>query len=180
MPSYFDMRFSIFFIIISGLPVFTKVPQPHAAPVQHITFQVTCQAEGFPRPTVTWSRVGMPLPAGRVVVNQGTLTIKNLTPADSGLYDCVATNIMGTKKTRTNVAVQRHLGLYIHKLVALFTPTYIYHLRYKHPSRDFGYIHVRFSHRLNPGTRTKKERNESGVSSQSIVVVAKYNLGHPD
>ena len=125
MPSYFDMRFSIFFIIISGLPVFTKVPQPHAAPVQHTTFQVSCQAEGFPRPTVTWSRVGMPLPAGRVEVNQGTLTIKNLTDADSGLYDCVATNIMGTKKTRTNVAVQRHLGLYIYKLEALFTPTYI-------------------------------------------------------
>ena len=117
---------AFFSIIISGLPVFTKVPQPHAAPVQHTTFQVSCQAEGFPRPTITWSRVGMPLPAGRVEVNQGTLTIKNLTDADSGLYDCVATNIMGTKKTRTNVAVQRHLGLYIHKLVALFTPTYIY------------------------------------------------------
>ena len=93
--------------------------------MQHITFQVTCQAEGFPRPTVTWSRVGMPLPAGRVVVNQGALTIKNLTPADSGLYDCVATNIMGTKKTRTNVTVQRYLGLYIYKVEALFTHTYI-------------------------------------------------------
>ena len=105
--------------------MFTKVPPPHVAPVQSTSFQVTCQAEAFPRPTVTWSRVGMPLPAGRVVVNQGTLTIKNLTPADSGLYDCVATNIMGTKKARTNVAVQRHLGLYIHKLVALFKHTYV-------------------------------------------------------
>ena len=124
VQSYLDMRFGIFFSI-SGLPVFTKVPQPHAAPVQHTTFQVTCQAEGFPRPTVTWSRVGMPLPAGRVVVNQGALTIKNLTPADSGLYDCVATNIMGTKKTRTNVTVQRYLGLYIYKVEALFTHTYI-------------------------------------------------------
>ena len=127
VQSYFDLRFRIFFfnLFISGLPVFTKVPPTHAAPVQSTTFQVTCQAEGFPRPTVTWSRVGIPLSAGRVEVNQGTLTIKNLIPADSGLYDCVATNIMGTKKARTNVAVQRPLGLYIHKLVALFTPTYI-------------------------------------------------------
>ena len=100
-----------FFFFISGLPVFTKVPPLHAAPVQSTTFQVTCQAEGFPRPTVIWSRVGMPLPAGRVEVNQGTLTIKNLSPVDSGLYECIATNIMGTKKTRTNVAVQRHSGL---------------------------------------------------------------------
>ena len=38
----------------------------------------------------------LPLPAGRTEVNQGTLTIKNLCPADSGLYDCVATNTMGT------------------------------------------------------------------------------------
>ena len=157
-----DSAFFFYYSFISGLPVFTKVPPPHAAPVQSTTFQVTCQAEGFPRPTVTWSRVGMPLPPGRVEVNQGTLTIKNLIPADSGLYDCVATNIMGTKKARTNVAVQRPLGLYIHKLVALFTPTYMSSkilawdhahsllekkktpdrrlLRCKHPLHDLGYM----------------------------------------
>ena len=59
----------------------------------------------------------MPLAAGRIEVNQGTLTIKNLSPADSGLYDCVATNIMGTKKTRINVVVQRRSGLYLPILI---------------------------------------------------------------
>ena len=49
----------------------------------------------------------MPLPAGKTKINQGTLTINNLIPADNGLYDCVATNIIGTKKGRVNVAVQR-------------------------------------------------------------------------
>ena len=48
----------------------------------------------------------MPLP-GKTKINQGTLTINNLIPADNGLYDCVATNIIGTKKTRVNVTVQR-------------------------------------------------------------------------
>ena len=110
------MKFGGLYFLISGLPVFTKLPPSLAVPVQHTTFQVICQAEGFPRPTVTWNRVGMSLPAGRVEVSQGTLTIKNLSPADSGLYECIATNIMGTKKTRTNVAVQRHSGLYIHYL----------------------------------------------------------------
>ena len=71
------MKFGGFFsfFLFSGLPVFTKVPPPLAAPVQRTTVQVTCQAEGFPRPTVNWNRVGMPLPAERVEVNQGRLTI---------------------------------------------------------------------------------------------------------
>ena len=52
----------------------------------------------------------MLFPSGRTEVNHGTLTIKNLILADSGLYDCIATNAMGTKKTRINVAVQRKPG----------------------------------------------------------------------
>ena len=83
--------------------------------MQGTTFQAKCQAEGYPRPVITWSRSAvLPLPSGRTEVNQDTLTIKNLTLADSGLYECVATNIMGTKKARINVAVQRRLlsGLY--------------------------------------------------------------------
>ena len=53
----------------------------------------------------------MSLPAGKTEVNQGTLTIKNLSPADRSLYDCIATNIMGIKKARINVAVPRKPGL---------------------------------------------------------------------
>ena len=54
----------------------------------------------------------MPLPAGKTEVNQETLTIKNLTPADSGLYECIATNLMGTKRARINVVVQQQkLGM---------------------------------------------------------------------
>ena len=98
---------------ISGLPIFTKVPPSLATPVEGTTLQVRCQADGYPLPAVTWTRVGMPLPAGKTTINQGTLTIKNLSPADNGFYDCVATNIMGTKKKRLNLAVQVHRsGLY--------------------------------------------------------------------
>ena len=54
----------------------------------------------------------MSLPAGKTEVNQRTLTIKNLTPADSGLYECIATNLMGTKRARINVVVQQQkLGM---------------------------------------------------------------------
>ena len=55
----------------------------------------------------------MPLPAGRTEVKQGTLNIKNLIPTDSGSYECIATNTMGTKKATINVAVQRlTLGMF--------------------------------------------------------------------
>ena len=98
--------------LLSGLPIFTKVPPPLATPIQSTTFQVVCQTDGFPRPVINWRRVGMPLPAGRTEVNQGTLAIKNLIPADSGLYECLATNSKGTKRARIIVAVQQQkLGM---------------------------------------------------------------------
>ena len=92
---------------LSGLPIFTNVPPSLATPVERTNFQVVCQAEGFPRPVINWSRLRMPLPAGRTEVNQGTLIIKNLIPADSSLYECIAANTMGTKKATINVAVQQ-------------------------------------------------------------------------
>ena len=49
----------------------------------------------------------MPLPAGKIKINEGTLTIKNLSPADSGYYVCVAWNAMGTKKVRIDLVVQK-------------------------------------------------------------------------
>ena len=69
----------------------------------------------------------MPLPAGRTEVNQGTLIIKNLIPADSGLYECIAANTIGTNKATINVAVQQlKLGMCVCVcvfLVCLFVTT---------------------------------------------------------
>ena len=49
----------------------------------------------------------MPLPAGKTEIKDGTLTIRNLRPVDGGLYQCIATNSMGTKHFTMNVNVQR-------------------------------------------------------------------------
>ena len=52
----------------------------------------------------------MALPVGRTEVKEGTLSIRNLSPSDSGLYECVATNTIGTKKVTMNLVVQRTSG----------------------------------------------------------------------
>ena len=85
--------------------------------------QETCQAEGYPPPKLTWIRLVMPLPAGKTEIKEGKLTIRNLRPVDSGLYQCVVTNSLGTKKATMNLFVQsRPAGLYIARCADL-----IYH-----------------------------------------------------
>ena len=74
--------------------------------------QETCQAKGYPPPKLSWIRFVMPLPAGKTEVKEGKLTIRNLRPVDSGLYQCVVTNSLGTKKATMNLFVQS-TGLYI-------------------------------------------------------------------
>jgi len=100
-----------------GLPIFTKVPPSLVTPMQHSTFRGTCDAEGFPAPMLNWARLVMPLPVGKTDVKGGNLTIRNLSPADSGFYECVAKNDMGIKRARMNMVVQQlPKGLYFIKL----------------------------------------------------------------
>ena len=58
--------------------------------------------------------------AGKTEVKEGKLTIRNLRPVDSGLYQCVVTNSLGTKKATMNLVVTA--GLYIARYADL-----IYH-----------------------------------------------------
>lgn len=90
-----------------GLPIFTSTPPSLVTPKELSTFRQTCQAVGFPPPVLNWNRLAMPMPVGKTEVKDGSLTITNLSPADGGVYECVATNSMGTKKAKMNVAVQK-------------------------------------------------------------------------
>ena len=74
----------------------------------------------------------MPLPVGKTEVKGGSLTIKNLRPADSGLYECVATNSMGTKKAVMNLVVQEARGLYCFKSM----PVYFTYVKFCKDHRD--------------------------------------------
>ena len=148
---YSDFRcYKSLVYFLSGLPIFTNVPPSLATPVECTNFQVVCQAEGFPRPVINWSRLRMPLPAGRTEVNQGTLIIKNLIPADSGLYECIAANTMGTKKATINVAVQQlKLGtcecVYVCVFFFLFVCLFVLFFLFRGTQREYSSKPLKYS-----------------------------------
>ena len=106
--------FLIIHMYYVGLPILISPPPSVITPKEYSTLNETCQAKGFPRPSINWTRLGMAFPAGKTTISGGSLTINNLSPADGGVYECRATNSMGTTKTKMNVAVQRQppKGLY--------------------------------------------------------------------
>ena len=99
-----------------GLPIFTSIPPSLVTPKELSILRQTCQAIGFPPPVLSWTRLRTPLPVGKTEVKDDSLTIRDVRPADSGLYECVAKNSMGTKKATMTVVVQQLQGL--HFLIA--------------------------------------------------------------
>ncbi|XP_076870180.1 neural cell adhesion molecule L1-like protein isoform X2 [Brachyhypopomus gauderio] len=66
-----------------------------------------CIAEGFPTPTVEWSRVAHSLPGRAAVENHGkVLTIEEVQQEDEGTYLCRATNAHGEAEHYFHVTVE--------------------------------------------------------------------------
>ena len=87
------------------------------------TTTITCEALGYPPPTVVWSRTNgtlsdrvsvsdsVSVPTGygnltRVIVN---LTITNASREDTGVYMCSANNSVGSDSKSINITVQCEL-----------------------------------------------------------------------
>ncbi|XP_075744892.1 terribly reduced optic lobes isoform X32 [Rhipicephalus microplus] len=72
--------------------------------------RLDCIAEGDPRPTVTWERIGQPITTySNIEELQGgttTLFIRRVAPSDSGIYVCKAANHGGLSEERIEVTVE--------------------------------------------------------------------------
>ena len=64
-----------------------------------------CEVGGDPRPTVLWHREDGTLPHGRTSIQNGQLSIQDVTPKDEGVYVCEAQNTVGTISVSASVAV---------------------------------------------------------------------------
>uniref|UniRef100_A0A8C5UB68 Contactin 4 n=1 Tax=Malurus cyaneus samueli TaxID=2593467 RepID=A0A8C5UB68_9PASS len=65
-----------------------------------------CRASGRPKPSYRWLKDGEPLlPQGRLQLEQGSLTIPNVSLSDAGMYQCVAENRHGVIFTSAELSV---------------------------------------------------------------------------
>lgn len=67
-----------------------------------------CQAEGSPKPVVSWSKNGQPLASkGRISISgDGTLTVRNTRAQDTGRYKCSAKNAIGERSEASSVYIR--------------------------------------------------------------------------
>ena len=78
-------------------------------------FVYSCQSEGFPVPTVTWSRAGE-LPAGVTQRRSNSQLVlewnRILEYTDSGLYTCTTTNDFGERMVVLHLLVEGNFILF--------------------------------------------------------------------
>ena len=84
------------------------------------TTTITCEAVGYPPPTIVWSgvnetssytipvnnSVSVPTGNGNVTSVSVNLTLTNANREDTGLYECSASNSVGSDNRNTSVTVQ--------------------------------------------------------------------------
>jgi len=75
-----------------------------------------CSSSGYPRPVIVWSKANGSLATDRTTVySSGRLVMKKVTPDDSGVYVCKASNILGTLQTTAIVEVNYSPTLTLNK-----------------------------------------------------------------
>ncbi|XP_063051892.1 hemicentin-1-like [Engraulis encrasicolus] len=77
--------------------------------VLHQGVVLPCDTQGFPRPSITWQREGVPLATTghrMAVLSNGALKFSRVTLGDAGTYQCLAQNSAGTAVGNTRLVLQ--------------------------------------------------------------------------
>uniref|UniRef100_A0A452F193 Hemicentin 2 n=1 Tax=Capra hircus TaxID=9925 RepID=A0A452F193_CAPHI len=95
--------------------VLTVQASPVVKPLPSVVWAVAeeevllpCEASGIPRPSITWQKEGLSVPAGAgtQVLPSGQLRIIHVSPEDAGNYFCLAQNSAGSAVGKTRLVVQ--------------------------------------------------------------------------
>ena len=111
---------TISFVIINFVGIAILSPLNNTIIGEGNTTTITCEALGYPPPTVVWSRtngtlsdrvsvsdsVSVPTGYGNVTRVSVNLTITNASGEDTGVYMCSANNSVGSDSENINVTVQ--------------------------------------------------------------------------
>ncbi|XP_012721740.2 hemicentin-1 [Fundulus heteroclitus] len=87
-------------------PEIRPMPEEVQVLLKHGTV-LPCDVQGFPRPTITWQREGVPIAAGHrlAVLSNGALKFSRVTLGDAGTYQCLAKNEAGVSVARTRLVL---------------------------------------------------------------------------
>ncbi|TNM90220.1 hypothetical protein fugu_004454 [Takifugu bimaculatus] len=84
--------------------------RPMAEEVQVVLHHGTvlpCEAQGFPRPSISWQREGVPIATGHrlSLLSNGALKFSRVTLGDAGMYQCLAKNEAGAAVGQTKLVL---------------------------------------------------------------------------
>ena len=96
------------------------------------TTTITCEAFGYPPPTVVWNRingilsdrvslsdsVSVPTGNGNVTRVSVNLTITNASREDTGVYTCSANNSIGSDYNNANITIQCKFMLFVYSITS--------------------------------------------------------------
>ena len=73
------------------------------------TASFQCSARGNPEPALVWSKLDNQSEIAQLAVSKGKLQLKHVTGSDAGLYQCLATNILGDSRKVVRLTVNGKL-----------------------------------------------------------------------
>lgn len=91
----------------NGKPQFILTPQSVTAREDTYEVKLDCKASGSPKPEITWSKNGITLDIRSRYYQdeEGSLTIRPLSPSDYGIYRCDAANNLGRVSATAEIII---------------------------------------------------------------------------
>ena len=106
---------------LSGKPFVKDLPERTILVVGEEAV-LTCEVSGNPEPSVSWSKDGdTNIPRAQFKNDGRILSIKDVLPIDSGVYECRASSKLGESRSSTAVVIAGKLQNLISTVRPLFT-----------------------------------------------------------